>query len=57
LAIYAEGFAAAAERAIVDEAVRRLPRRAGSVYQWADATDVLERPALLQRLRAAYQPG
>jgi len=57
LVIHAERFAETAERAIVDEAVRQLPRRAGSVNQWADATDVLERPALLQRLRAAYQPG
>jgi hypothetical protein len=57
LVIHAERFADAAERAIVDKAVRQLPRRAGSVNQWADATDVLERPALLQRLRAAYQPG
>ena len=57
LVIHAERFADAAEQAIVDEAVRQLPRRAGSVNQWADATDVLERPALLQRLRAAYQPG
>src|SRR5207237_10721184 len=48
---------AGAERAIVDKAVRQLPRRAGSVNQWADATDVLERPALLQGLRAAYQAG
>jgi hypothetical protein len=24
------------------------------VSQWADATDVLERPRLLQRLRALY---
>jgi hypothetical protein len=57
LIIHAERFADAAERAFVDEAVRKLPRRAGSVNQWADATDVLECPALTQRLRAAYQPG
>ena len=57
LVIHAERFADAAERAIVDKAVRQFPRRAGSVNQWADATDVLERPALLQRLRAAYQTG
>jgi hypothetical protein len=31
LVIHAERFAEAAERAIVDDAVRQLPRRAGSV--------------------------
>jgi Domain of unknown function (DUF4037) len=57
LVIHADRFAEAAERAIVDEAVRQLPRRAGSVNQWSDATDVLERPQLMQSLRAAYQSG
>ena len=59
LVIHAERFAAALEAAISTEAVRGLPPRVGSVSQWADATDVLERPRLLQRLRALYQahPG
>jgi len=55
LVIHADRFAQAAERAITDEAVRQLPARLGSVNQWADSTDVLERPAILERLRAAYQ--
>jgi len=50
-------FAEAAERAMTEDAVRQLPRRAGSVNQWADATEVLERPPLLPRLRVAYEPG
>jgi len=27
------------------------------VNQWSDATDVLEGPQFMQRLRAAYQSG
>jgi hypothetical protein len=54
LVIHADRFAKAAERAITDATVRQLPRLIGSVNQWVDATDVLERPAILQRLRAAY---
>jgi hypothetical protein len=54
MVIHADRFAEAAERAIVDDDVRRLPKRAGSVNQWSDATDILERPPLLHRLRALY---
>jgi hypothetical protein len=54
LVIHAERFARAAERAITSDVVRQFPPRVGSVNQWADATDVLERPVLLQRLRATY---
>jgi hypothetical protein len=54
LVIHADRFAKAAERAITDATVRQLPRLIGSVNQWVDATDVLERPAILQRLRTAY---
>jgi outer membrane lipopolysaccharide assembly protein LptE/RlpB len=54
MVIHADRFASAAERAITDATVRQLPRRVGSVNRWVDATDVLERPAVLQRLRAAY---
>jgi hypothetical protein len=57
LVIHAERFARAAQRAITSEMVRQLPPRVGSVNQWADATDVLERPVLLQRLRATYELG
>jgi hypothetical protein len=52
--IHADRFAEAAEHAIADETVRQLPRRAGSVNQWSDATDILERPHLLRRSRALY---
>jgi hypothetical protein len=54
LVIYADRFAEAIERAITSEIVRAWPRRVGSVSQWADATDVLDRPSLLPRLRAVY---
>lgn len=52
--IHADRFARAAERAIADATVRNLPPRIGSVNQWVDATDVLERPQILERLRSAY---
>ena len=42
---------------LTSDVVRQLPPRVGSVNQWADATDVLERPMLLQRLRATYALG
>jgi hypothetical protein len=54
LVIHADRFAEAAERAITGDAVRQLPPRVGSVNQWADATDVLDRPGLLPSLRAIY---
>ena len=54
LVIHADRFAEATERAITSEVVRSWPPRVGSVNQWADATDVLDRPALLPRLRAVY---
>src|SRR5439155_26250654 len=52
--IHADRFAEATERAITSELVRDWPNRVGSVSQWADATDVLDRPALLPRLRSFY---
>jgi hypothetical protein len=52
--IHAERFVEALERAITREVVRAWPPRIGSVNQWADATDVLNRPTLLPRLRAVY---
>ena len=57
LVIHAERFARGAEQAITDATIRNLPPRLGSVNQWVDAADVLERPRLLQRLRAAYGGG
>ena len=54
LVIHADRFARAAEQAIRDPLLRSLPRRIGSVNQWVDATDVLERPRIVQRLRSAY---
>jgi hypothetical protein len=50
MVVHADRFVEAVERAIVDDDVRRLPRRAGSVNQRSDATDILERPHLLQHL-------
>jgi Domain of unknown function (DUF4037) len=57
-----EAFVRAAEEAISEPAVRAWPRRIGSVNQWADATDMLDRPSLLASLRSFYdnasiQPG
>jgi hypothetical protein len=57
LVIHADRFARAAEQAIRDTALRSFPPRIGSVNQWVDATDVLERPYIAQRLRSAYAPG
>jgi Domain of unknown function (DUF4037) len=54
LVIHADRFARAAEQAIRHPVLRGLPPRIGSVSQWVDATDVLERPRLVQRLRSAY---
>jgi hypothetical protein len=54
LVIHADRFVEATERAITSEAVGSWPKRVGSVNQWADATDVLDRPSLLPRLRSVY---
>jgi Domain of unknown function (DUF4037) len=56
LVIHADRFARAAEQAMRDPVLRSLPPRIGSVNQWVDATDVLERSRILQRLRSAYAP-
>ncbi len=50
--IDAERFVEAIEPAITSDVVRRWPPRVGSISQWADATDVQDRPAVLARLRA-----
>jgi hypothetical protein len=55
LVIHADRFAEACERAITDEVVRTLPRLVGCVHKWVDATDVLGRPAILQRPRTIWQ--
>ena len=54
LVIHADRFVEAIERAITSGVVRAWPPRIGSVNQWADATDVLDRPPLLERLRLFY---
>ncbi len=54
MVIHADRFAETTEQAITSEVVRSWPKRAGSVNQWADATDVLDRPSLLPRLRSFY---
>jgi hypothetical protein len=41
LVIHADRFAAALDRTITDEEVKRLPRYLGNTTQWADSTDVL----------------
>src|SRR5260221_1977250 len=55
--IHADRFAEATDQAITSELVRSWPKRVGSVNQWADATDVLDRPSLLPRLRTFYTPS
>jgi hypothetical protein len=52
--IHGDRFAAALERAIQDEAVRRLPRWLGNTTQWADCTDVLSNPTWVPSLAALY---
>jgi hypothetical protein len=47
-------FVEAIGAAIADEEVKRLPPYLGSVDQFVDSTDVLERDARLARLRAMY---
>jgi hypothetical protein len=42
--IHGDRFAAALERTISDEAVKRLPRYLGNTTQWIDSTDVLSYP-------------
>jgi len=54
MVIHADRFAQATEQAMTSEVVRSWPKRLGSVSQWADATDVLDRPSLLPRLRSVY---
>jgi hypothetical protein len=53
--LHAERFAEAAERAIGSDVVRAWPPRVGSVSQFADATDVLDRPGLLPRFSGLYE--
>jgi hypothetical protein len=58
LVIHADRFVEVTERAIASDLVLRWPKRVGSVNQWADATDVLDRPSLLPQLRSVYSaPG
>jgi Domain of unknown function (DUF4037) len=54
LVIHADRFVEVTERAISNDLVRSWPKRVGSVNQWADATDVLDRPSLLPQLRSVY---
>jgi hypothetical protein len=52
--IHADAFAAALERTIHDEGVKRLPRYLGNTTQWADSTDVLSNPLWCQPLSELY---
>jgi hypothetical protein len=54
LVIHAGRFADAIRNEIKDERVRRLPEAIGSVNQFVDSTDVLERPLLRRQLKAMY---
>ena len=50
-----KAYVDAIRAAITDEQVRRLPEHLGSVDQFVDSTDVLERDARLARLRPMYE--
>ena len=50
-------FADAIHTAITDEYVKRLPPYLGSIEQFVDSTDVLERNERITRLRAMYEEG
>src|SRR5207244_936224 len=54
LVIHADRFVEVTERAIASDLVLRWPKRVRSVNQWADATDVLDRPSLLPQLRSVF---
>jgi hypothetical protein len=55
LVLQSGNFAHALQTAITDEHVKRLPPYLGSVDQFVDSTDVLERDARLARLRTMYE--
>jgi hypothetical protein len=52
--IHGEMFAEALWGAIRDEHLRSLPRFVGSVNQFVESVDVVERPTLCHRLRGVY---
>jgi hypothetical protein len=54
LVIDAGRLADAIRDQVQDERVRRLPDAVGSVNQFVDSTDVLERPLLRRQMRAVY---
>ena len=57
LTIRGERFAVAILARIADPRVRALPAGVGSVDQWVDSTDVLQRADRRGRLRALYDEG
>lgn len=54
MVLHADRFAQALRAAIEDAEVRALPEHLGSVDQWVDSTDVLDRPGRLGRLKGMY---
>jgi hypothetical protein len=55
LVIQSARFVDAIRAAITDEEIRRLPAHLGSVDQYVDSTDVLERNRRIARLQAMYE--
>jgi hypothetical protein len=55
LVIHSDRFVDAIRAAIADEEVRRLPAHLGSIDQFVDSTDVLERSWRIARLRSMYE--
>jgi Domain of unknown function (DUF4037) len=53
--IHADRFCEAIRNLITDPEVKKLPRHVGSANQWVDATDVLDRPHSMERLRRFYE--
>jgi len=54
LVIHGDRFAAALERTITDDDVKRLPRYVGNTTQWADSTDLLSNPLWCNPLSSLY---
>jgi hypothetical protein len=54
LVIHGDRFAAALDRTITDQEVRRLPRYPGNTTQWVDSTDVLSYPSWCGPLSELY---
>jgi uncharacterized protein DUF4037 len=53
--IHGDAFARSIREGIKDPTVRRLPPNIGSIDQFSDNHDLIQRPSLVKRLRAVYE--